>query len=108
MGKRKTREPEDDFQQDFDRISVNSDQLQKLRRDLWLTTVKQKKIVTLIRHEEPEAANSDARNLLHYFVELARRRIQQLDELTSGYLDRQLHAYKKSLKKNPHKKPRLH
>jgi len=94
MGKRKTREPEDPFQQSTEPLSANHETLDKLRRDLWLTTSKQLKLVKLIRNEIQDCKDSDARNAVHKTTELIRKRIDQIQEALEGTLDHSIHLYK--------------
>ncbi|CAI5736594.1 unnamed protein product [Peronospora destructor] len=80
MGKRKTREPEDSFQFSTQPFTTNYERLDKLRRDLWLTTTKQLKLVKLIRNEIPDCGDSDARNAIHRATELLKKHIDQVQE----------------------------
>ncbi|GMF43722.1 unnamed protein product [Phytophthora fragariaefolia] len=65
MGKRMTRESEDPFVNTTESLTNRNKELDKLRMNLWFTTVKQLKLVQLIRNEIPDCNDSDARNLVH-------------------------------------------
>ncbi|KAG2834007.1 hypothetical protein PC119_g3122 [Phytophthora cactorum] len=95
MGKRKTREPEAPFIQNTELLTRNHEDLDKLRLDLWSTTVKQLKIVKLIRNEIPDCKDSDARNVVHDTSELLKKRIEQIQEILEGSLDHSIQRYKK-------------
>ncbi|KAF1793611.1 hypothetical protein GQ600_19165 [Phytophthora cactorum] len=95
MGKRKTREPEAPFIQNTELLTRNHEDLDKLRLDLWSTTVKQLKIVKLIRNEIPDCKDSDARNVVHDTSELLKKRIEQVQEILEGSLDHSIQRYKK-------------
>ncbi|KAG3168623.1 hypothetical protein PI126_g3217 [Phytophthora idaei] len=95
MGKRKTREPEAPFIQNTELLTRNHEDLDKLRLDLWSTTVKQLKIVKLIRNEIPDCKDSDARNVVHDTSELQKKRIEQVQEILEGSLDHSIQRYKK-------------
>ena len=95
MGKRKTREPEITFQISFESLKPDFEQANKLRCDLWLTTVKQCKLIKLLRNLIPDSNNSDARNLIQEFTDRARNRVEQLEDLLQTYLDRSIYLYKR-------------
>ncbi|GMF66062.1 unnamed protein product [Phytophthora lilii] len=95
MGKRKTREPEDPFVNTTESLTNRSKELDKLRKDLWLTTVKQLKLVQLIRNEIPDCKDSDARNSVHDITENLKRRVQQRQGLLEGSFDHSIQLYKK-------------
>ncbi|GMF45648.1 unnamed protein product [Phytophthora fragariaefolia] len=61
VGKRKTREPEDPFENTTESLTNRNTELDKFRKDLWITTVKQLNLVQLIRNEIPDCNDSDAR-----------------------------------------------
>ncbi|GMF44102.1 unnamed protein product [Phytophthora fragariaefolia] len=95
MGKRKTCEPEDPFVNTTESLTNRNKELDKLRKDLWLTTVKQLKLVQLIRNEIQDCIDSDARNLVHDITELLKRRLQQTHGLLEGSFDHSIQLYKK-------------
>ncbi|GMF27786.1 unnamed protein product [Phytophthora fragariaefolia] len=95
MGKRNTREPEDPFVNTTKSLTNRNKELDKLRKDLWLTTVKQLKLVQLIRNEIPGCNDSDASNLVHDITELLNRRVQQTQGLLEGSFDHPIQLYKK-------------
>lgn len=95
MGKRKTRQPEDPFVNSTKSLTDRHKQLDQLRLDLWLTTVKQLKLVRLIRNEIPDSKDAAARNVIHDFSELLKKRIEQTQEILEGSFDHSIHVDKK-------------
>ncbi|GMF16680.1 unnamed protein product [Phytophthora fragariaefolia] len=95
MSKRKTREPEDPFVNTTESLTNRNKELDKLRKDLWLTTVKQLKLVQLISNEIPDCNDSDARNLVHDITELLKRRIQQTQGFLEDSFDHSIQLFKK-------------
>ncbi|KAG4233605.1 hypothetical protein PC116_g18191 [Phytophthora cactorum] len=108
MGKRKTREPEAPFIQNTELLTRNHEDLDKLHLDLWSTTVKQLKIVKLIRNEIPNCKHSDARNGVHDTSELLNKRIGQVQEILEGSLDHSIQRYKKPPKNSKPRKDARH
>ncbi|GMF37346.1 unnamed protein product [Phytophthora fragariaefolia] len=94
-GKRKTRESEDPFINTTKALTDCNKALDKLRKDLWLTTVKQQKLVQLIRNEIPDFNDSDAKKLVHDITELLKRRIQQIQGLLERSLDHSIQLFEK-------------
>jgi hypothetical protein len=75
MGKRKTRESEPLFVNNTECLTFEHKAVDKLRKDLWLTTVKQKKLVKLHRDQIPDCVHADARCAIHDTPELLKHRI---------------------------------
>ena len=101
MGKRKTREFENLFQTDTKCLTDNHLKLDKLRHDLWVTTVKQQKLVKLIRDEIPDPFDHSTRNLLQSTTNLLLHHIGKTQTVVSSTWDHTTHCFKKSkLSKN--------
>ncbi|KAJ8523825.1 hypothetical protein ON010_g17293 [Phytophthora cinnamomi] len=81
MGKRKTREPENPFTQSTEPLTDNHKDLDKLRLDLWLTTIKQENVIKLIRNEIPDRRDFGARNVVHETTELLKRHIEKTEKI---------------------------
>ena len=98
MGKRKTREPNTDFQQPISLLfdgGLSSERAEKLRRDIQLTLAKQEKLVQLLRHEIPESRDSDSKNLLQKLTDRLSARLNQVETLITVFTDRQIDSYVK-------------
>ena len=98
MGKRKTREPNTDFQQPISLLfdgGLSSERAEKLRRDIQLTLAKQEKLVQLLRHEIPESRDSDSKNLLQELTDRLSARLNQVETLITVFTDRQIDSYVK-------------
>ncbi|KAE8913339.1 hypothetical protein PF006_g33555 [Phytophthora fragariae] len=62
---------------------------------LWVTTVKQLKVVRLIRNEIPDGKNSGARNVVHEFSNLLIAAFEKAQEVLEGSFDHSIHIHKK-------------
>ncbi|GMG14643.1 unnamed protein product [Phytophthora fragariaefolia] len=103
MGKRKTHAPEDPFTQSTAPLTSNHKKLDKLRLDLWLTAIKQEKLVKLIRNEIPDCKNSDARNVVHENTELLKKHIEKTQEILEATFDHSIQCYKNQRAKKKRK-----
>lgn len=96
MGKRKNRAPKICNTKSCSPLSNQSHILDQLRQDLYSTTIKQAKLIRLIRNEIPDANNAAARNLLQEFTDRLGHRNDQINQLIEGYLDRKITNYIKN------------
>ncbi|RLN74747.1 hypothetical protein BBJ28_00016337 [Nothophytophthora sp. Chile5] len=76
-----------------------------LRSDFAFGVDKHWRFVKLLRNLIPDAADSKARNVLQTLSELLLHRLNQVSELLSIYLDRQIWQY---VTEGPRKRPRHH
>jgi hypothetical protein len=95
MGKRKTRTPILPSCQSLDELFGNDENCEKIREDLYALTIKQEKIIKILRAKIPEAKNSDARNVIQELTDRLLHRNHQLEQLVAGFLDRKIGEYKR-------------
>lgn len=84
MGKRKIRGLEALFVTSTKSLTDRNETLNKIRKDLWLTTVKQQKLMQLLRNEISGRKNSTARNAVHDVSELLKKRINQAQDIVEN------------------------
>lgn len=102
MGKKRQQEPP--FCKTTEVLTDRSERLDKLRYDLWLSIVLQQKLISHIRNEITDCANSDARNVVYNWTELLREKVEKTEELTVGYLDHTISLYNKKREKKRRRK----
>jgi hypothetical protein len=95
MGKRKTRTVDIPFQTDTECLSTNHPKIDKLRQDLYLTTVKQQKLIRLIRNEIPDSFDHETRNFLHSTTNLLLYHVDKTQTVVSDTWDHSTHLFKK-------------
>jgi hypothetical protein len=93
MVKRKTREV--NFNQDFSSLFNHPQQANKLRNDLYQTLEKQYKLVEYLRHQIPNAKNSDARNTLHHLTDRLLYNLSRIDNSLDTVTNIEIVRYKK-------------
>lgn len=98
MGKR--REPPPPFCKTTEELTDNSEKLDKLRKDLWLSVLLQQKLIKQIRNEITDCANSDARNVVYNWSELLRDKVDRTEEICCGTLDHSISLYIRKRKKS--------
>jgi hypothetical protein len=94
MGKK--RDLEDNFTQSTESLTSNNKTLDKLRHDLWVSTIRQERLVRLIRHEIPDSYNHETRNLIQGLTNQILILIERIQTVTSEAWDHSTVLYIKA------------